>query len=353
MRVIAFTKYDRAAASTRQRVLQYAPPLAKRGIELSHTPLLSDSYVRSLETGERWSRGELLRSYARRLLQLLSKPKCDIIWIHAELFPYLPFAFEKLVFRSGIPVVVDCDDAFFLTYNEHPNRMVKAVLSGKIDRLIRGAAAVTCGNDFLRDYTASLCPNTMVVPTVVDTDIYRPVDRAGDGPPVIGWIGSPSTWQYVKPLLPLLERLCASGRARFRAIGPGWRAEPDRFPGLELVPWSETNEVAEVQGFDIGIMPLIDTPWARAKSGYKLIQYMACGIPSVASPIGVNASILEENTGILATDLDEWERALASLVEDADLRRRRGQGARQRAVSRYSLAVQTPRIAELFEGLAH
>src|SRR5690349_11704081 len=111
MRVTAFTKYDREAASTRQRFLQYGPPLAEAGIELQHRPLLGDDYVRSLATRERWSKAALFHSYISRIAELVRGPATDLIWIHAELLPYLPVVFDKLVFRSRIPIVYDCDDA--------------------------------------------------------------------------------------------------------------------------------------------------------------------------------------------------------------------------------------------------
>jgi glycosyltransferase involved in cell wall biosynthesis len=352
MRVAAFTKYDREAASTRQRVLQYRPSLAEAGIELDHYPLLGNAYVRSLATSERWSRTELIASYARRLVQLLRRSRYDLIWVYAELFPYLPAAFERLVFRSGVPVVYDCDDAFYLAYNESRNPLARALLSGKIERLIGGAAAATCGNEFLRDHAAKLCTNTIVVPTVVDTDIYRPAPRPSSGPPVIGWIGSPSTWENVRPLLPVLQQVCAVKGARFRVVGAGVRAARDKFPQMDLVPWSEATEVAEVQGFDVGIMPLLDAPFQRGKSGYKLIQYMACGVPAIGSPVGVNSSILADGCGILAGTADEWAGALTRLLEDADLRRTIGAAGRARAVKQYSLAVHEPRLIELFRRVA-
>src|SRR5689334_13734078 len=118
MRVVAFTKYDREAAATRQRFLQYAPFLAEAGIDLDYRPLLGDAYVRSLATREPWSRAALIRSYVRRLRDLLGGTNADLLWVHAELFPYLPFAFERLAFRSGVPVVYDCDDAYFVRYND-------------------------------------------------------------------------------------------------------------------------------------------------------------------------------------------------------------------------------------------
>jgi glycosyltransferase involved in cell wall biosynthesis len=349
MRVTAFTKYDREAASTRQRFLQYIPPLAAAGIELTYRPLLDDAYVRSLATGEHWSRINILRAYAERLVQIVRRRQSDLLWVHGELFPYLPVAFEKLVFRSGTPIIYDCDDAFFVPYEEHSSGLVRRLLSGKLNSLIGGAEAATCGNEFLRDYVAHFCKNSMLFPTIVDTSIYSPGLGKTDECLTIGWIGSPSTWENVKPILPALRRICAGREVRFRVVGAGVAAESDAFPGMDLVPWSEDKEVREVQTFDVGISPLVDAPFQRGKSGYKLVQYMACGVPAVASPVGANATILDSSCGIFATTPEEWTLALTRLLDDAALRRRLGAAARARAVEHYSLHVHAPRLAALFQ----
>jgi glycosyltransferase involved in cell wall biosynthesis len=157
----------------------------------------------------------------------------------------------------------------------------------------------------------------------------------------------------VRPLLPLLQKLSDSGNARIMVVGAGAKAESDRFPGLDLRDWSEENEIRYIQEMDIGIMPVRENLWARGKSGYKLIQYMACGLPVVASPIGVNCEIVESDVnGFLARSDDEWERALTGLIDDAMLRNRLGEAARERAVERYSLAVHGPRLTALLSGLS-
>ncbi|GAA4716764.1 glycosyltransferase family 4 protein [Sphingomonas lutea] len=353
MRIIAFTKYDREAASTRQRFLQYGPALAAAGIALDHRPLLSSAYVRSLATHEGFSRVEIARRYAARLSDLLAPRRPgDIFWVHAELFPFLPSAVERLVFRPGAPVVYDWDDAVFVPYQEHRRALVRGVLGRKFEHVLGKAAAVTCGNAYLRDYCARFCERSMIVPTVVDTDVYRPAER-GEGPLTLGWIGSPSTWVNVRPLLPTLARFCHEHGARFRAIGAGKVAAGDASEGLELADWAEATEVSEVQRFDIGIMPLIDGPFQRGKSGYKLIQYMACGLPTIASPIGVNRQIVTHGeTGLIASSADQWTEALTGLAGDAALRRQMGQAGRARAVESYSLASQAPRLVDLFRSVA-
>jgi glycosyltransferase involved in cell wall biosynthesis len=352
MKVLAFTKYDREAASTRQRLLQYFPALSAAGIEVEYRPLLDDAYIRSLAGKGRASPRAILGSYARRAAGMLKRPDADLVWVYAEMFPWLPSGFERLVHRWKLPIVYDFDDAFFVPYDEHRLAPVRRLLGGKLRPLIKGAAACTCGNEFLRDYAARWCERSLVVPTVVDTDRYLPA-ACRDDQPVIGWIGSPTTWANVRPLLPVLADLCRSTGARFRAVGAGKVADADRFDGLDLIEWTEATEIAEVQRFTIGIMPLIDAPFQRGKSGYKLVQYMACGLPTVASPVGVNRQIvLHGETGFLAGSVEEWRDALRQLIFDPELRTRLGSAGRARAIASYSLANEAPRLVELFRSVA-
>jgi len=348
MRVAAFTKYDREAASTRQRVLQYLPHLAVAGIDVEVHALLDEAYVRSLASGAASSKTAIAAAYARRFRQLHRVQSFDLIWVYAELFPWLPARVERLAFRSGKPLVYDFDDAFFHPYDDHSNPLVRRALGGKLKPLIRGAAAVCAGNDYLKDYADRAGAKAIVLPTVVDTDQYCPAASRPDRPLTIGWIGSPSTWGFVRPLLPLLAELCRERGIAFSAVGAGAAAEADGFDGLTFTPWSEAGEIAAVQAMDIGIMPLPDEPWARGKSGYKLVQYMACGLPVVASPVGVNAAIVREGeTGLLATDPGQWRVALIRLIDDSAMRAAMGQAGRARAVAAYSLQAHAPRLVEV------
>jgi glycosyltransferase involved in cell wall biosynthesis len=194
----------------------------------------------------------------------------------------------------------------------------------------------------------------MIIPTVVDTDVYRPreVPRSPGEPLVIGWIGSPTTWRYLRPLLPLLQELVREHGVRVRVVGAGPKAQADRFPGLDLVEWTESAEVADVQAMDVGIMPVPDETWALGKSGYKLIQYMGCGLPVVASPVGANAEIVRHGeTGFQAETIEQWGTFLRQLLDDANLRLRMGSAGRKRAEEEYSLKVHAPRLIDLFKAV--
>lgn len=353
MRVVAFTKYGAQAASTRQRLLQYLPALREAGIDVEWHPLLGDDYVRGLTRGAKPSRLAIARCYAERMRQIVGARGADVLWIYAELFPYLPAAFERLAFAGRVPVVYDFDDAFFHQYDAASRPLVRRLLAGKLEPLLRGAVVCACGNAYLRDYADRFCDKAVILPTVVDTDAYLPAPPRRDAPLSIGWIGTPSTWAYVRLMLPTLAELARERGVRVRVVGAGASAARDRFDGLDLVPWQEETEIAEVQRMDIGIMPLPDQSWARGKSGYKLIQYMACGLPVVASPVGVNAEIVVEGeTGFLARTPAQWRHALVALLDDAALRRRMGTNGRQRTEAHYSLKHCAPRMVELFRAAA-
>ncbi len=351
MRMLAFMKYGSQAASARQRLMQYAPYLADHGIEIEYLPLLGNDHMRRVAAGKGRALGQTLAAYARRLLSVLTRRDFDVLWVQYELFPYLPGAFERLVGLSGKPVVVDYDDAIFHMYDEHRASAVRRALATKLAPLLTRADTVICGNAYIQAYATRYCPRTPIIPTVVDTNVFKPRESARpDGPVVVGWIGSPSTWGFVEPLLPRLLPVLEREGAIMRVVGAGPRAKG--LPGVEARDWAEATEIADLQSMDIGIMPAQDDPWQRGKCGYKLIQYMACGLPVVGSPVGVNSDIVTPEVGLLARTPDAWEEALARLIGDASLRREMGVKGRARAEAHYSLHAQQPRLLEVLRALA-
>lgn len=349
MKIAAFTRYGGDAASTRQRLTQYIPALHAAGFEVEAKTLLDNAYVRAIATGRTGSRLATARSYLERFSQVhQAKQNADLIWIYAELFPFLPALVERQVFRRGLPVVYDFDDAFFLAYNDR-NPILRGVLQGKHAKLLKRAAAVFCGNAYLFEFARQHCDNAIYLPTVVDTTVYAPRPRRSESeaPVVIGWIGSPSTWRYVLPIVPMLERLAHEIPITLRIVGAGAAASAATraFARSHNIEWTLAGEVADIQDMDIGIMPAVDEPWALGKCGYKLIQYMACGLPVVASPIGAANDIVKHGiNGFLAEGDDQWEAALRALVADAAMRTSFGRAGRARVESDYSLAIHAPRL---------
>lgn len=346
-RVLMLTRYGRMGASSRMRSLQYAPWLQAAGIDLTISPLFSDAYLEALYGGRSRSR-HAAAGYLERVSQLLRASRYDLLWVEKELFPFLPAWFERLLSDRGVRYVVDYDDALFHRYDCHRSGLVRRLLGRKIDAVMRHARLVVAGNPYLAQRArAAGADHVEIVPTVVDLRRYSGARRRRDGRPLtVGWIGSPSTAAYLR----LIEEALAAVQRRhdvaLRLIGAG----DIELQGVEAerVAWSEEEEVAQIASLDVGIMPLPDAPWERGKCGYKLIQYMACGLPVVASPVGVNRDIVRQGeNGFLAETADEWAEALSALARDQGLRQRMGEQGRRQVAERYTLDVQAPRLREL------
>lgn len=350
MRVLLLSRYGRLGASSRVRLLQYIPFLESKGWEVDVSPLFSDDYLRCLYSG-RSRIVKVIWGYWHRLRTLIKVGEYDLIWIEKELFPFLPAFVEWLLVKIGIPYVVDYDDALFHRYDRNKNWLIRVILGRKIDSVMKYASLVTAGNEYLAERARDAkAQNIAIIPTVVDLVRYKQIKRINNSPLIIGWIGSPSTTKYLASLSPIIKLLIKDFNVRFVAVG----ASKNAMEGMqvEVLPWLETTEVQSIQSFDIGIMPLDDSPWERGKCGYKLIQYMACGLPVVASPVGVNKQIVEHGVnGFLAQDTDEWKQALYQLLSDVNLRKNMGIMGRRLIESQYSLEVQAPRLEKLILGV--
>ncbi len=345
------TKYGDLAAATRQRFRQYEPYCAGRGIALTYAPLFDNDYLSDVLKGKQKPIRTAVQSYMRRLKQMAEARHADGCLVHCDLLPYVPALFETVLFRPKGPLIYDFDDAIFHQYDNHRNAFVRGALGEKLKPLLRRADLAICGNPYLEQYARQYCQKTMVIPTVVDAEAYCPALHDENRPAVtVGWIGSPSTWKFVEPYVEGFARLAKSENLKFLVVGAGRNVRA--LEGFEFADWSEEGEVGLIQRMDIGIMPLPDEPWARGKCGYKLIQYMACGLPVVASPVGVNTNIVaHEKTGYLATTEDEWHVALRSLTRSGDLRLQMGTAGRAKFESEYSTAVHGPRFAEALSDL--
>ena len=351
IKVLLFSKYSRRGPSSRLRSLQYLPLLREYGIDVQVHALFPDAYLEELYRGSpsaTWYRASL--HGMQRIMQLLRRSDHDLAWIEGELFPYLPNWIESALARSVTPYVVDYDDALFHKYDMSQSPLVRRLLGSKIDQVMRSATCVIAGNGYLAARALQAgATRTAIIPTVVDEQRYRTVRHGTDKPPVVGWIGSPATEHYVLDNREVLERVCAKYGARLLLIG-AHAGIANQFNSVvpEVVEWSEDSEVAMISRMDIGIMPLRDGPWERGKCGYKIIQYMACGLPVVASAVGTNSDIVRHGeNGFLAGDSSTWEERLGQLITDGSLRSRMGQVGRTCVENEYSLKAQAPRLAEV------
>lgn len=282
----------------------------------------------------------------------MTERAAPLVWIEYEALPWLPYAFERLLLSGSRPYVLDYDDAIFHRYDQHSSGIVRTMLGRKIDRLMRGALCVIAGNDYLAERArAAGARRVEVLPTVIDLARYRQrTSFDAGGPLVVGWIGSPSTTPYLRSVEPALAALARARPVRLVNIGgtPWHSATLD----VEHRTWSEASEVDDMLRFDVGVMPLDDTPWSRGKCGYKLIQFMGCALPTVASPVGANAQIVVHGTtGFHATSEREWIAALEALAADPSLRRAMGAAGHERVRERYSLGAVAPRLVALMSEL--
>lgn len=349
MRVLSLTRYGRKGASSRMRFEQFVPVLAKFGVDVEIAPLLRDEYIERLYSRQRKALGQILGDYLRRLLWLSRARRFDLLWIEKELFPDLPGWFEYWLSVFGIRYVVDYDDAIFHNYDLSGNPW-RRMLRHKIDGVMRNSALVVCGNAYLADRAkVAGASKVEIIPTVIDLDRYSVKAKSLSEPLVIGWVGSAATVKYLDVVLPALLLLAKECSVKFRVVGALFAA-----PGLDVDcrPWSEIDEVQQIQEFDIGIMPLADSPWERGKCGYKLIQYMACGVPVIASPVGVNETIVEDGvSGYLADDQKAWLDAFRRLASDPGRRAAFGARGRQLVEKHYCLQVVAPRLEKIFRNI--
>lgn len=348
MRVLALVSLPTSGAGNRLRVEQYVPLLRERGIEMIVSPFFDEHTYRVLyRPGHTLAKAiGTLRGIARRVRDVLRARRFDLVLVYRESSPLGPPLIERLLRRLGVPYAYDFDDALFLapihpvnrrwTWLRDPSRYAEAA---------RGAVAVTTVNGYLAEWAGHYNADVSVIPTPVNTTIYRPrtVDRSG--PVVIGWSGSSTTAPYLRLLDEALVLLAERLDLVVRVIG-GPYAHPRA--AVQLIPWRLDTEPSEIARFDIGVLPEPDDPWTRGKGAFKTLLYMASGVPVVASAIGVNPEIVPDGiVGYCVRDTAGWVRAIERLAADPALRTRLGSAGRQRVEERYSLEVQAPHLAEV------
>lgn len=278
----------------------------------------------------------------------------DVIWLEKDALPWLPAGLELALLGTRVPLVLDYDDAVFHQYDEHRLPWVRRLLEPKHPALMRRAACVVAGNDYIANFArAAGAHRVEVLPTVVDLERYTPSPAPAvppAGPAHVGWVGQRATSSFLRALAPVFQTLAREGTARFTAIGID--AAALGLP-MDSLPWAEATEAEDIARLDIGIMPLVDAPFERGKCGYKLIQYMACGLPVVASPVGVNRQIVEHGVnGFLADTPEAWATALRTLCQDPALRARMGAAGRRKVEQQYCLQVTAPRLVQILRGAA-
>lgn len=348
-KILLLTRYERLGASSRVRFLQFLRQLEQTGLTFEVQPLLDNAYVQSLYGGPPVSRWSIIRAYLRRLGALVKSRRYDVVWLEKEALPFVP-AFVETALLAGVPYVVDLDDAWFHRYEAHSSPLVRTLLGGKIDAVMRRAAIVVAGNDYLAARARKAGAGRIeIVPTAIDLARYGdpPTAPAENRAAVVGWIGIPLNAHYLTLIEPALRLEARDGLIKLHVVGAPAPPELAGVPA-ESFAWSEATEVERIGAFDIGVMPLADTPWERGKCAYKLLQVMAAGKPVIASPVGANCQVVRHGVnGFLAATQEEWADALRALAADPARRARMGAEARRTVADAYAVTTVGPRLASV------
>jgi glycosyltransferase involved in cell wall biosynthesis len=356
-RILFLLPHPEEDAGFRYRVQQFIPYLNDAGHQCTIWPFSTPRLYEALR-----SHGLLLRKVSsaayctvRRISQLASVSSFDLVVIQREVYPFFAPLMESWALRHP-RVVFSFDDAIYAGHSDldalnHP-MLYRLKYSSGIDHVIRKSFHVIAGNRILADYARKVNPSVSVVPTVVDCSRYVVQPTLERHPVTIGWVGSHTTAPHLRMVEPVLRKLAAArpGKVRFRFYGfPEYRPE---LPDCQSFPFRLHAEMVDLHSLAIGLMPLPDTEWCRGKCAFKAIQYMASGVATVASPVGITPDLIRHKVnGLLANSPQEWFEALKLLVDESDVRARLIQAARRTIEASYSLQLWGPRFAALFQRL--
>ena len=338
----------------RFRIEQWEPFLNKKGIYIDYSPFLLNEHNTSFYQDGNFIRKSfrLLYSFLNRFRDVKKIPKYDLVYIYREAALIGPAFFERLIKATKVPLVFDFDDAVFLRkISSFHSKFIFLKSPKKVATICRISNHVVVGNSFLAKYASKFNSSVTVVPTTIDTDKYQLLDRKPHSKILtIGWSGSFSTVKDLDTLREILQALAKQEPFRLLVIGtPNYQIEG---VNVKATPWRAETEVADLQAIDIGIMPLPDDEWSRGKCGLKALQYMALGIPTVCSPVGVNSEIVQDGkNGFLANTGQEWMEKLKLLLKAPQLRMKLGAAGRKTVEDKYSAQAQAPRICEIFQAL--
>jgi glycosyltransferase involved in cell wall biosynthesis len=340
-------------ASSRLRTFQYLPLWEQEGVQVKVSSFFNKKYLDQVYSNQKPNIMNVFFCYLRRFWALLTSWRYDLVWIEKEAFPFLPSYAEWLLEKLGKGYVVDYDDAVFHNYDLNQNWLVRAWMGNKIDWVMRHSRLVIVGNSYLENRaTLAGAKNVQILPTVVETSAYSVNQNKTHSKIRLGWIGSPTTTKYLFFLKPVLEQLIKNHDFELIIINAPHTELPDFSCEYRLVPWKEEEEGDQISQLDIGLMPLPDNAWEKGKCAYKLIQYMACGLPVVASPVGMNIDVVRHGeNGFLATDEEEWIESLSKLISDSALRKKMGEAGRKLVEEKFMVEKNFERMQRVISEL--
>jgi len=338
--------------SARFRVRQHIVPLKSRGIHVREyipvidkfapTPLSSffpDSCLNVVKAA--WKCVKV----STRAPGIIGSWKAKITWLERELHPGI-LTFEPLLKH---PCVFDVDDAIWLA---RPFGRTAAM------RIAKNADVVLAGNNHIAEWFSPYAKDVRIVPTAVDTDRIRPKNLQNLRPShsrfVIGWTGTSSNYTALYQIEKALEEFLKNHEAELLVVAD----RPPRFSELKpdrvrYVRWHPDTEIEVLGLMDVGLMPLPSDSWSLGKCSFKMLQYMAAGLPVVVSPVGMNVEVLSMgDIGFPAVTQDDWFEALSSLYHDPSLAHRYGAMGRLIVEKHFSRSLVSTILAGIFQELS-
>ena len=335
MKVLFLTVDDETRASSRTRVFQFLPYLKDNGIQYDIVAW-NGKVFRPRNPVLKLLLGEIFNYFvmtAKITWALLKIKAYDVVFVQKITLMRLLWLLRAL----KIKYVYDIDDAI---YTLHSAELAKAKQPVRVNAAIeymKSARHMIVELPSTEEVAKQNCANVTTILGPIDTHRYHPSSKEGRNTVTIGWIGSLSNTFYLFDVQIALENLCGK-YPDLRIDLVGTRGFATKEKNISLIEWKLNTELHELAKFDIGIMPLTDDEWSRGKGSYKLLQYMALGIPAVASPVGINTTLVKDGeTGFLASTNKDWEEKLSVLIENPSLREQMGKKARNLAVQNYSL----------------
>lgn len=338
--------------SQRFRFEQYLSTWERAGFEVVQREFWDRETAAILYKKGRTARKALgfARGFARRLRTVLGGETFDYVFVHLGAVPAGPPIVEALCLLRGWRVIYDIDDAIFLSITSAANPAARLLRSGKfIEYVTRRAETVVVVNPFLERWAKERNPRVRLIPTTIDPAYHRPRPPSAEGEvPVLGWTGTFSTSAFLDLIRPALVELQKTHDFELRVVCD---VDP-KFPELRrytYLPWRLETEIEDLWPIDVGLMPVNDSEMAKAKVGFKAIQYSALEIPSVVSDEGSGREVVEDGvTGLVVrNDVAAWVSALKTLLDDPSRRKRMGVAAREKIMGRYSVPAQAPAYLSL------
>ena len=356
MKILAIVPalYD-TSPGQRFRLEQWEPLLKAKGAEITYSPFETQELREILyKKGKAFLKIQaVLKNMNNRRAEIKSLNDYDLIYVFREAALLGPPWFERKIADSGVPMIFDFDDAVFVPYKSPSNGYLSYLkFPKKTGEICRLSAHVIAGNQYLANYAGKFNENVTIIPTTIDTDKYQVVEKNCESDVVtIGWSGSFSTVQHLDTIRNVFQELAKEEKFRLRIIGtPTYEISG---VDIEAIQWKSETEVEDLEAIDIGVMPLPDEAWSKGKCGLKALQYMALGIPTVCSPVGVNTEIIEDGeNGFIANGKDEWIEKLKKLLHSYKLRQELGLAGRKTVEESYSGKSQAPRVFEIFKSAA-